>query len=242
LKKSSIQGKKANDGLMAKFSAYYQHGTDMSRVADGSSYKKVSAYLFDVQLGFRTMNKKLDFYVGSEYISGKDSKNTEAGYNDIQHNFDLLYSGRFPYYGGYINQFISVGSSTFGTKSGGLLDPYLAINFSPAKGKTIMFKVWQPMLATNVAYTDNTGNTAYYDKSLGTNFDLVYIHKFSKSVIFKVIASYAMLSDTKNHMVFGYADPVAGTLKELGHNYSVFTMLIIKPNFFKGEVKKKENL
>ena len=232
-------GKKPTDGFTSKISAYYQHGTDMSRIADGSAYKKVSAYLFDVQAGFRTMNKKLEITVGSELISGNDAKNTELDYKNVQHSFDLLYSGRFPYYGGNINYFINGTSGIFGTKGGGLLDPYLKIDFSPAKGKKISLTLWQPMLATNVAYTDYESNTAYYEKPLGTNIDLSYTHKFSKFVIFKILGSYAIVSDTKNHMVYGYSNSSDGSLNELGNNYSIFTMLIIKPSFYKPEINTK---
>ncbi len=232
-------GKKATDGLTSKISAYYQHGTDMSRVADGSTYKKVSAYLTDVQIGFRAMDKKLELAIGSELVSGNDAKNTDADYKDVQHNFDLLYSGRFPYYGGYINYFIDGESGTFGTKGGGLLDPYFKLDFSPAKKNLISLTVWQPMLATNVSYTNNEGNIAYYDSSLGTNIDLSYTHKFSKSIILKILGSYAMVSDTKNHMVYGYSKQASGSLNELGHNYSIFTMLIIKPSFYKQEKTNK---
>jgi len=34
------------------------------------------------------------------------------------------------------------------------------------------------------------------------------MHKFSKEIILKSGFSYAMITDTKNHMMFGYKDPV----------------------------------
>ena len=64
-------GKNAVDGLFGSASAYYQHGTDMKRGTDGN-YKDISAYLLAANIGYRTMDKKLELSAGMEYLSGHD--------------------------------------------------------------------------------------------------------------------------------------------------------------------------
>ncbi|MBN2662586.1 MAG: alginate export family protein [Bacteroidales bacterium] len=220
------QGKKATDGITAGLSAYYQHGTDMSRVADGSTYKQISAYLLSAELGFRAMNKKLEIIAGAELISGKDYSNTDADYNNVQHAFDMLYSTRFPYYGGNINYFLNQTSGKVGTKSGGFMDPFVKIGITPKPGRMFNLNVFMPMLSTNVTKeVDANGGNVYYDAALGTSFDVSYTHKFAPNIIFKIGGSYAMPSDTKVHMVYG-SNP------DMGKNYFCYTMLIINPKFF----------
>lgn len=229
------EGKKATSGITANFSGYYQHGTDMARASTGKR-KQVSAYLVSGQVGYRGNDSKFEILLGAELLSGNDAKNTDQAYMDVQHSFDLLYSARFPYYGGNITWFVVPTSGTKGTKGGGLLDPYLKINLMPKKGRVINFSAWMPMLATNVMKgTDTNGDPIYYDdKGLGYAFDLGYTHKFAPNVIFKIGGSYAIASDTKNHMTFGN-NPATGDLFNLGQNYFVYTMLVIKPTFFKGK-------
>lgn len=240
------EGKKATDGLTMHLTGYYQHGTDKSRANNGlGNRKKVSAYLVAGQVGYTLMDKKVSILAGAELLSGHDAKNTDQAYNDVQHNFDLFYSARFPYYGGNMTYFIFPESSKVGTKGGGLLDPYVKVNFKPAKKGMVAFAAWMPMIFTNVQKeTDaTTGDPIYYDeKGLGTYFDISYTHKFSPSIIFKVGGSYGLVSDTKNHMVYGYKDAATSTLNTLGQNYFAWTMLVIKPTFFKEKVEEKKEL
>lgn len=212
------------DGLVGGFSAYYQHGTDAMRNADG--YMSVSAYLLDAHLGYRAMSKKLTVIAGVEYISGKDYSNTDADYNSVIHTFDMMYSGRFPYYGGNLNHFIIQTSGKIGTKSGGYMDPYLKLSIMPKSGRVIDINAFMPMLATPVLKeVDANGENVYYDNALGTYVDVSYTHKFAKNIIFKVGGSYGLPSDTKIHMVYGGSP-------DMGQNYFCYTMLIIKPKFF----------
>jgi hypothetical protein len=234
-------GKKSTNGLFGKFSAYYQHGSDMARISDNSTYKNISAYLINAELGYRTMDKKLEISAGIEMLSGSDAVDTTESYNNIQHSFNLQNSARFPYYGGNINQFLISDHSKVGTKGGGLIDPYFKINYKPTKKSTVCLSIWVPSLATNVyKENDDNGNPLYYDKKLGTNIDLHIIYKFNKEIIWKSGISYAAISDTKNHMIFGYdssaSDPK--TLYETASNYLIWTMLIIKPKFFDNSEKK----
>ena len=234
------KGKKATNGVFGNFSAYYQHGTHISRVSDGSKHKQISAHLILAEVGFRTVKKKLEISTGFELVSGNDGANTTVEYNDVQHSFNLQYGGCFPFYGGNINYFIKPNTGALGTKGGGLMAPYLYLKYKVSKKSMVDLKVWFPSTANNVYKgMDSEGNRAYYDKPLGTNFDLHFFHKFSKEVIWKSGFTYAMVSDTKNHMVYGYnanaSEP--NTLHELGHNYLFWTMIIVKPTFFNSAKK-----
>ena len=240
------KGKKGTDGIFADFSAYYQHGTDMKRGSKGD-YKTISAYLVAAELGFRTMEKKLELSAGVELMSGRDYKNTDEDYNNVRHSFDLQYSGRYPYYGGHINHFIVQDSYKTGTKGGGYMDPYFKVKYKLNKKSTVMFSYFMPMLTTDViAHTsidpttkkptgielDDAGEKVYWNGGLGSYIDLGYKHVFSKEIILKVGVSYAMVSDVKNQMVYGYKDVANKTLNDMGQNYFGWAMLIIKPKFF----------
>ena len=243
------QAGKITDGIFATLSAYYQHGTDMMRGSDGD-YKKISAYLITAELGFRAMEKKLELSAGMEMISGRDYSNDNEDYNNTRHSFDLLYSARFPYYGGNINYFLVQDSYLVGTKGGGYMDPYFKLKYKLNTRSTINFGFYMPILTTDVrAHTsidpdtkkptgpevDGNGNPVYWNGSLGNHIDIGFTQKFSKEVILKFGFSYAMPSDIKNQMVYGYKDVLEKQLNELGQNYFGWAMLIIKPNFFNSE-------
>lgn len=234
-------GKKATDGIFGKFSAYYQHGSNMARTRDDLTYKSISAHLISVELGYRMMEKKLEIAAGIEMLSGNDATDTSEAYNNVQHSFDLQNSARFPYYGGNMCYFLVPDNKKIGTNGGGLMDPYFKIAYKPTKKSIVALSVWLPSLATNVyKENDDSGNPVYYDKALGTNIDLHITYKFSKEIIWKSGMSYAMISDTKNHMMFGYDASASNpkTLYGTASNYFFWTMLIIKPKFFDSSDKK----
>lgn len=238
--------KTSTDGLFAKLEGYYQHGTDLNRGSNGN-YKNISAYLVSADLGINTLNKKLNILVGAELISGHDYSNSDVDYNNTRHSFDLLYGGRFPFYGGNINHFIIQDSYLIGTKGGGYFDPYLKLRYKLNKANIIEASAYAPMLTTKVkahtsinpltkkpagAETDENGNPIYWEGGLEQSFDVSYTLKISKEIIIKSGFSYAIVSDIKNQMVYGYADAANKELYELGQNYFAWAMLIIKPNFF----------
>ena len=232
------QGKKSTDGVFGKFSAYYQHGSSTQRTRDDKTYKSISAYLIAAEVGYRMMEKKLEISAGIEMLSGNDASDTSEAYNNVQHSYDLLGSARFPYYGGNINHFLVPDNKKIGTAGGGLMDPYFKVSYKPSKKNMIALSVWLPSLATNVfKETDTNGDAVYYDKALGTNIDLHFVHKFSKEVILKAGVSYAMISDTKNHMMFGYENGADKKLYDTASNYFFWTMLVIKPKFFDSSKK-----
>ena len=238
-------GAASGGGLFGNFSFYYQHGNDLKRGSDGS-YMNISAYMLSSELGYRTWQKKLAASVGMELISGRDYSNTSTEYNNTRHTFDLLYSGRFPYYGGNINHFIVQDSYRTGTKGGGYFDPYFKVNYKLNKKNIIDLTYFMPVLSTNVkahtgidqdtkkpvgAEIDHEGNPVYWKGNLGSYFDLGFTHKFDNEIILKTGFSYALPSDIKNQMVYGYADGNSRQLHELGNNYFGWMMLIVKPKF-----------
>jgi hypothetical protein len=158
------KGKKSTDGLFGHLSAYYQHGSSLQRVSDGSTYKSISAYLIAAELGFRTMDKKLEIAAGIEMLSGNDDSDTTKSYNDVDHSYDLLNSGRFPYYGGNMNHFLVNDQKKIGTNDGGLMDPYFKVSYKPTKKNMFALTLWLPSTAVNVyKELDNNGNPVYYD-------------------------------------------------------------------------------
>lgn len=240
-------GKKATNGLFGNFSGYYQHGTDLVRGSD-DNYRNVSAYLLAAELGIRTMSKKLELSIGSELLSGRDYTNTDAEYNNTRHSFDMLYGARFIYYGGNMNHFLLQDSYLTGTKGGGYANPYLKINYKLNTKSVITLGYYMPYLTSKVTAhtsinpltnkpsgieTDASGNMVYWKGNLGKYVDLGWTQKFSKEISLKTGFSYAMISDIKNQMAFGYKDAASKELYDSSQNFYFWAMLIIKPNFFK---------
>ncbi len=242
------KGKKVENGLFAHASGYYQHGGDMNRGSDGAR-KSISAYLIAGELGFRTLEKKMEVSLGMELISGQDYSNSGESYNNTRHSFDLMYSARFPYYGGHMNHFLVQDNYKIGTKGGGYFDPYFKVNYKLSKKTIIDFVFYAPILNTKVlahsgfdpvtkkpvTELDDNGDPVYWKGSLGNYIDLAITQKFSKEVILKTGFSYGIISDIKNQMVYGYKDAAKKELYDMGNNYFVYTMLIVKPNFFKSK-------
>jgi hypothetical protein len=135
-----------------------------------------------------------------------------------------------------------------GTKGGGYLDPFVKVKYKLNKKNIINAGAFFPMLMTKVrahnsinpvtkkptgAEVDANGNPVYWDGSLGSYFDVGITHKFKKDIILKSGISYAVISDTKNQLVYGYEDAATEQLYDLGSNIYGWVMLIVKPNFFK---------
>lgn len=243
------KGKAVSGGLFGQLSAYYQHGKDLKTNSNGG-YKDISAYLIDGQLGFRTLDKNFELSVGAELISGHDYSNSSEDYNNTRHSFDLMYGGRLPYYGGNMNHFVVQDSYLSGTKGGGYFDPYVKLKYKINKKNMLEGSVFFPSLTTNVAAhtsinpitrkptgmeVDENDNRVYWNGSLGQYIDLTYTHKVNKEVIIKAGFSYAIISDIKNQMAFGYKDVANKELFETGQNYFGWMMLIVKPNFYNSE-------
>lgn len=241
------KGQKAGVGLFGTLSGYYQQGSDLVRDSE-SNYRKISAYLIAGEIGFRTLENKLEVSAGAELISGKDYTNTDADYNSTRHSFDMLYGGRFPYYGGNMNHFLIQDSYLTGTKGGGYANPYVKLIFKPNSKSIFSLEYFMPYLTTPVTAhvsidpatnkpsgmeTDTDGNTVYWEGNLGNYLDLGWSYKFNKEISLETGLSYAMISDIKNQMVFGYKDAATKELHESNQNFYFWVMLTFKPKFFK---------
>ncbi len=246
------KGKAAKGGFLGTFEAYYQHGTDTKSGTNGI-YKGISSWMMIAEAGYRTSDKKLQVLVGAELISGHDYKNTDADYQNTRHSFDLMYSGRFMYYGGNMNHFIVQDSYLRGTKGGGYFDPYVKLKYAFNKKNIFEVSAYFPQLVTDVrahtsidpvtnkpkgAEVDEAGNPVYWNGSLGQYVDVVYTYKYSKEIIFKTGVSYGNISDIKNQMVYGYADASTKQLYDAGDNYFGWVLLIVKPNFYSSKKNK----
>lgn len=244
------KSKEKTGGLFAGAEGYYQHGNDLKKLEDGT-YRSISAYLLAGDIGYRTANKKVEVSAGAELLSGHDYANNDEVYSETRHSFDILYGGRFPFYGGNMNHFLLQDSYSVGTKDGGYFDPYLKLKYSPNKKSSIQASWYMPTLTTNVAAhtdinpstnkpsgkeLDANGNQVYWKGNLGNYFDLQFIHKYSKTVMLKAGLSYAIVSDIKNQMVYGYEDVQLKQLHDLGQNYFGWVMIVVKPRFFQSEV------
>lgn len=241
------KGKTAPDGFMATLEGYYQHGKDITKGSNGD-YRNISSYMINADFGFRTMETKLEVLAGFEYISGHDYSNTDEDYQNTKHSFDMLYGGRFPYFGGYMNHFVYQDSYSAGTKAGGYADPFVKIKYKLNKTNFLEAMVYSPILTTKVAAhtsinpetkkpagkeLDEFGNPVYWNGNLGQYIDLVYTRKISKEIVFKTGLSTAIPSDIKNQMVYGYKSVEQKQLNELGNQYFGWVMISVKPTFFK---------
>ncbi|MBN2668005.1 MAG: alginate export family protein [Bacteroidales bacterium] len=227
-------GKKATDGVFGGLSAYFQHG---ETALSTTGHQKSSAYMLDVNLGFRAMEKKLEISAGVEMLSGHDATNTDSLYNTINHTFDLLNGGRHPYYGGNLDYFVMPAHM----KNAGMMDPYLKLNYKTSEKGNFGLGIWLPMLANDL-YTsrmDDNGDKILYEKGLGTGIDLSYKHKFSKEVMLMIGGSFFMMSDSFKEMksMVTYDANNSITDDKAGQQYFVYTMLIVKPSFFSSEKK-----
>jgi hypothetical protein len=233
------------NGVFGYLSGYYQHGTDSKKGAN-DDYRDISAYLITGELGYRAPAKKWELAAGAELISGHDYSSTDTDYANTRHSFDLLYSARFPYYGGNMNHFIIQDSYKTGTKGGGYFDPYLRFSFKPGKKNSLTVTWWSPYLTTDVpahnsidpvsglpseTETNAAGNTVYWNGNLGDYIDVGFTQRINPDVVLKSGFSVGSISDIKNQMVFGYQNVEANKLFETGTNYIGWVMLIVKPNF-----------
>ncbi|MBK3516057.1 alginate export family protein [Carboxylicivirga marina] len=238
-------GKKGNDGFLLRFSAYYQHGTDVNKGSD-NAYKGISAYLLSFEAGVRTLNKKLELKAGAELISGHDYKDTDADYQNTRHTFDMQYSAILPYYGGNMNHFVFQESYKLGTKSGGYFDPFIKAKYRYSKKGFVEAAFFFPYLTTDVrahatidpitqkpkgGEVDENGNPVYWKGNLGRYFDVKTVYQLSPDINLKAGFSYGIVSDIKNQMVYGYKDAASKELHDMGNNYFGWIMLTVKPKF-----------
>jgi len=203
-----FHGKYAKSGLDVTANAFMQGGKNQSG-------QDINAYYLTADAGYKFNSTRLG--VGADLISGHDATNTDADYIDTDHTFNVMYGARFKYYG-WMNHFVLMDKHT---KNGGLVDIYPNITHKFNKSTTI--KAFYHLFSTEQKVADPNGG--YYDKSLGSALDVMFIKGFSKEVKLQIGLSYAMPSETLKVFKTG------GTNTETP--VWAWTMLTIKPTFFK---------
>ena len=166
-----------NKKLFAKGEFYYQLG----KTIDGVD---VSAYFINAEAGYHI--NKIYLGAGIDYLSGQDPN---TAITDKFQAFDILYGARFKYYGN-LNYNITPGS----TKNGGLMNPFakLSAKFNKKNNLTIFYHMFQT--AQEVANPANPGE--FYDKNLGSEFDMIYTYKVTKDISIKAGYHIAFLGET----------------------------------------------
>lgn len=204
-------------GVFGIANAFIQNGNNKTG-------QDVNAFMITAEAGYHTNELGWSVSAGTEILSGNNADNTDTDYINTDHSFDLLYGGRFPYYGGNTN-LITVNDKNLA--GGGLVDFYLKISHKLTKKSIISTKIFYNQLQNNILAA-NDNNKTYYDKSLGYTIDLNYLYKFSKDVKLKFGFSYALPSDTFIRMQ-NITDN-NGDFKT-GNNYFGWVMLIVSPKF-----------
>ncbi|RLD77433.1 MAG: hypothetical protein DRJ10_11955 [Bacteroidetes bacterium] len=195
-----------NKKLFLKGEFYYQLGKTINSV-------DVAAYFFNAEAGYQ-MNK---IYLGAgiDYMSGQDPN---ADITEEFQAFDILYGTRFKYYGN-LNFLVTPKS----TKNGGMMNPFakFSANFNKKNNLSIFYHMFQT--AQDVANTANPGE--FYDKNLGSEFDMIYTYKMAKGISVK--AGYHIALPTETMEIFKGVEP--GTCET---PQWFWLMLSIKPTLF----------
>lgn len=195
------------NGIEVKANAFLQSGHNKSG-------QEIDAYFFTADAGYKLGKFRLG--AGVDIISGHDASNDDADYQKRDHVFNLMYGARFKYYG-WINHFVLMDEHT---KNGGLVDIYPNVTYKFNKKNII--KGYYHLFSLQNTILDGNGDE--YDKSLGSELDLMYIKKISKEVNLKAGFSYSMPSETLEAF-----KGASGTDKT---PYWGWVMLTVKPNFF----------
>lgn len=145
--------------------AYYQFG----KHKDG---RAVSAYLTAVNVGYE-LSSKVKVSLATEYTSGVDINNSDASYQAMMHNFDILEGARFAYWGN-ANIFRNLESHT---KKGGLSTAYSRLVLKPTKKSNITLTYYQFALSKDVL----DGNNEVVNRNLGGELDILARHKVNKN-------------------------------------------------------------
>ena len=195
-------------GFSFKTNLYMQGGKSKSGMDK-------SAYFITADAGY--MMNGIRPAIGMDIISGHDASNDDADYQDTDHTFNLMYGARFKYYG-WLNHFVIMSKHT---KNGGLVDIHPNITYKMNKKTTL--KAFYHLYSLQNEVADQNGG--YYDKSLGSAIDLMYVQKVNKEINIKAGFSYSMPSETLEKFKTG------GTNAD--SPYWGWLMLTVKPTFFK---------
>ena len=160
--------------------AYYQLG----KHNDG---RPVSAYLTAVNVGYE-LSPKVKVSLATEYTSGLDINNSDATYQAMMHNFDILEGARFAYWGN-ANIFRNLESHT---KKGGLSTAYSRLVLKPNKKSNITITYYQFALSRDVV----NGNNEVINRNLGGELDILARHKVYQNTTLSL--GYSLMLPTQS--------------------------------------------
>ncbi len=205
--------KKSTNGLFGKANIFIQNGTNISG-------KNISANMLTAILGYRTMNKRLEFSSGLERLSGNDAYNTNQDYLNVDHTYNLLYGGRHPYYEGYMDWFV-IPKTYF---NAGIQTLSFNLGYKINAKNTFMLSYNNVMNVNNIKKSVD-GNTIKINRgsNLAQFIDLTYVNKIDKYIKLRTGFSYGIPSNEFAELK-GIQNP--------GNNYFFYTMITIKPKFF----------
>lgn len=140
-------------------SFFHQTGTN-------NKSQNVTAYLFSLS-GLYKFSEKFNLGPGIDIISGNDLSNT----SNTDRSFDLLYGGRHRF-SGEMDLFTNLSKNTL---DAGLIDIFAKTNLSFNKKNSLTFAYHY--FSTQKRIPDPNNNTKNLEKSLGSEFDLMYRYK-----------------------------------------------------------------
>jgi len=202
-----LHGNYKKNGLSFMTNLYMQGGENQSGVDK-------RAYFITTEAGYMMSGFRPG--IGMDIISGHDASNDDTDYQNTDHVFNLMYGARFKYYG-WLNHFVIMSKHT---KGGGLVDIYPNLTYKMNKKTTLKAYYHLYSLQGEVANPDG----GYYDKSLGSAIDFMYIQKVNKEINIKAGFSYSMPSETLEMFKTGET--------ETDTPYWGWLMLTVKPTFF----------
>ncbi len=199
------------DGVQAEASAYYQGGHQAFGMP-------VSAWMMSANI--RSRWGAFTGGIGADMLSGHDASNTNPDYVKTDHAFDILYGGRF-IFNGWMNQFVNLKPTT---RQGGLVDVYPSLQWHISQNQDLEV-VWHLFRLQNKVRDTHAATTAYLDKALGSEWDLMYTHKFSREILLKAGFSWYQTSRSMEILkgVYGKAAPA----------YWGWVMLQVSPELFR---------
>jgi len=201
--------------LLLKFYGYYQNGSNVKG-------KKVSAFLLTGEAGIKT--PKLEFSVGAEYVSGNNVFNTNADYQAVEHNFELVYNSKHKF-NGYIDYFTNIPKAT---SFAGLIDiyPRIVLNINDKAKFSTDYHYF--MQANPIA--DALDPTKEANKFLAHEVDFVFDYKFNKSTALQI--GYLFILPSETMLSIKKIDTGMEKFSQFA-----YVMLTFKPEFFNSENK-----
>lgn len=195
-----------NKKTYARAEFYYQTGKNVEGV-------DVNAYFFSADMGYSI--NKIYLGAGIDYMSGQ---NPNKNISDEFQTFDILYGTRFGYYGN-LNYIVTPAS----TKYGGLVNPFVRLNYIFNKKNSLKTTFHMFQSSQNVANTDAPGT--FYNKSLGSELDMIYTYKFAKDISIK--AGYHIAFPSETMEIFKGVEPGASKTPQW-----FWLMFTFKPSLF----------